>query len=67
MNDIKSDIRAYLDLKTTPISIHEIISALSLKYHARDIKETLWELAADGYVKFDYNWKVMKSNDGGYF
>lgn len=63
MKPLFEDILKFLEAQTTPVSIHDVIVALP-KYEFYDIKVELWDLAANGLVKFDWDWKVTRSNDG---
>ena len=65
-NTLTQDIINILEKQTTPISIHDLVVALN-KYEVYDIKTELWSLAADGKIRFTYDWKITKSNDGAYF
>lgn len=63
MNALAEDILKVLEKQTEPMSIHDIIVALP-KHNVYDIKTELWDLSANGLVKFDWNWKITRSNDG---
>lgn len=63
MNPLSEDILKFLETQTTPTSIHDVVIALP-KYEFYDIKIELWDLAANGLVKFDWDWKITRSNDG---
>ena len=63
MNTLADDILGVLEKQTEPMSIHDIIVALK-HYDVYAIKIELWDLAANGLVKFDWNWKITRSNDG---
>lgn len=63
MSAITNDILKVLEKQTEPMSIHDIVVALQ-HYDVYDIKVELWDLAANGLVKFDWNWKITRSNDG---
>jgi hypothetical protein len=63
MNALANDILGVLEKQTAPISVHDIIVALP-NYEVYNIKTELWDLSANGLVKFDWNWKITRSNDG---
>jgi hypothetical protein len=64
MNALSNDILQVLDKQTEPISIHNLIASLP-KYDIYEIKREVWALSADGLLRFDWDWKITRSNDGG--
>jgi hypothetical protein len=64
MNELSNDILKILENNSSePMSIHDIVVALP-KYEIYNIKTELWDLAANGLIKFGLDWKITKSNDG---
>lgn len=64
MSALSNDILGILDKQKEPVSIHDLSVAIP-HYDVYDIKVELWGLAANGLVKFDWNWRISRSNDGG--
>lgn len=62
MNALATQILRVLEKQTEPISIHDLIVSIP-KHDVYNIKNELWDLSANGLVKFDYNWKITRSNE----
>lgn len=60
---LAEDILAFLDKQKTPVSVHDIIVALN-NYDVYEVKTELWHLSAEGKLRFDWDWKITRSNDG---
>lgn len=62
MNPLANDILNILGKQTEPMSVHDVIVTFP-KHDVYNIKKELWDLSANGLIKFDWNWKITRSHD----
>jgi hypothetical protein len=65
-NPLREKIQKVLDGFDYPISIRKVHQLIP-EERTYDINCEVWDMGAYGLIRLVEDWKIIKSNDGGYF